>query len=216
MNLGDIKTRVASEYGDRAYSQITEADITNWANDGMLEIVKMTACIKTSTTIAAVVGQTEYSLPSDFVKMRRVIYNGYMLSHVTRDEVDKLNHGLIDNPTQGRPGYYYVEWNNMGVYPAPDDTLNFTVEYAQVPTSLSVDGDTPELPEIFHSDIVEYVLMRCARLDGDVERAILFQEDFALSVAETQAAFENPETDTYASIKDFDDADRAYQVPGYW
>lgn len=95
-----------------------------------------------NTEQSSTAGTGEYSLPSDFVKLDLIRYNGDDLKKTTKKELKIQNSSLT---TQGNPYYYYIYGNVYGIYPLPDSTKTIDIDYfKRLPTiTTSVDSDFP-------------------------------------------------------------------------
>ncbi len=96
-----------------------------------------------NTTITTIAGVQEYILPSLFLKLQSITFNGNALFRTERKKI-------IENNTitsTGSPTYYYIKGNEIWLYPIPNISWTLSVEYTTLlPTiTTSIDGEAPEL-----------------------------------------------------------------------
>lgn len=115
--------------------------------EGRYEIPKQT------TTVAQ---QAFYALPSDFLKVNRLIYvcSGSSevneevspLQFVTQNEADGFD-------KLGTPYAYTIIGDKLKLFPAPDSAKTLRMYYTYRITDMSQDSDTPDVPEEYHEFI---------------------------------------------------------------
>lgn len=102
-------------------------------------------------TINTVAGTREYALPSDFVLLKMVTYNGQPLE---KTEYEDLKYRQIAD-VQGTPYEYYIYGTNIGLNPIPDSIKPAILYYRKrLPTLTSSQGTTP--PSDFDLAIIKY------------------------------------------------------------
>lgn len=190
MNLGEIKTRVQRQFGDESGAQITEADIVRWANDGQLDIVRKVEILNQHSETNVEVSDGSYSLPTSFMFMARVTYNGRVLPQVRMRDLD-LGSDSTDLADTGDPQSYYTWGNSIFLYPAPNTggTNNLDLWYVCRPVELVEDSDIPDIPIHMHEDLVRYCLARAKELDDDLDGAERIMGDYETRVG--QAVYES-------------------------
>lgn len=162
--LVNIRDYVRDVLDEQSASDWTNAEIDVWINVRYHQVY--TAIINTfedyySTTTQAntVADQQEYSLPSDFYKLRRVEIN-YDTSQTSnapqralpinidsvRRDLGQTNLGVI---IQHNP-IYYIRGNTIGFIPIPDKGQTNAIKYWYVKTvsDMSADSDAPDIPYV--------------------------------------------------------------------
>lgn len=159
MNLGEMKTLVASWLDDANYGYFTEPQLLVWLNNGTRTTAKRlikagqndyTKCVVTT----CVIGQKDYVLPLDFKKERRleIVVTGYgtaneslnPLSNITINQQDYITTGLA------MPCAFYFKRNRVVISPAPDSTYYMRLFYDYEISDMANDTDTPDLPVAYH------------------------------------------------------------------
>jgi hypothetical protein len=74
-----------------------------------------------------------------------------------------------DSVVRGTPGVFTVHAGKFIVYPIPQDSIAsaFKVYYCRKPVDMVLDADVPDLPELYHSVIVDMVLQDAYEMDED-------------------------------------------------
>jgi len=202
MNLLEIKTAVKRQFGDESGAQITEADITRWANDAIRDIVRKVEITNQHRETAVIAGDAGYELPDSFMYIARVTLDNRLLPERKLRDLD-LESRAVDETGSGTPESYYI-WNRtIYLYPTPavGGSANLDIWYVSSPAALVADEDVPEIPAFMHEDIVRYCLARAKELDEDWQAASLMNSDYEARVMQARYEQSAQPTDTYPSIR---------------
>lgn len=194
MNLGELKVRVKRTFGDESAVQVTDQDITRWANDGQREIVMInTGLLEKIATTDAVEGQQDYAKPSDMLILHGLTYKSksalsyYKLEGRSLQEFDQQVDGWDGTLYGPADPIMYCEFaDTLKLFPIPDVNVTAAIKlyYARYPIDLSVDSDIIDLPVTYHSSVVDYCLQRAYELDEDLQSATLKSGQFIAAVNE--------------------------------
>lgn len=203
MNLLDIKTRVKRLFGDESGAQIIDADIIRWANDGQLDIVRRTECLQAHVETNSVAKDNSYALPPDAIRVRRVTYDGNVLSRVELEELDGVNKSREASDITGTPTQYYIWGRQLWLYPTPSNsgTGNLDIYYLKAPATLGGDADVPDIPGHMHEDIVRYCLARAKELDEEFNQAEQIWNDYQMRTMLSFDEQHNPNADSYPAVR---------------
>jgi hypothetical protein len=180
MLVSDIVTRVQRVVGDADQLQVTEADIIRWINDAMRECAIDNQLLTKKATSVTVVNDSNYSLPSDVLKLHSVRYDGSKIKTATLQQVEQeYNLGAAD---KGRPEVCYVWDNLLELYPIPNEAKNLDIYYTRKPVDVTGVGNTPELPDQYHQRLVDYCLAQVAQMDDNQELYMLKMDEFRTGV----------------------------------
>lgn len=155
MTFGSLQTMVSYLVDDLNFGYFTQAQVQFWLNDAQREVQKKLLqtpgnwYVKRVNT-ATVLNQSDYTLPSDFLKVHRVelVLSGTAPNEVkntieliTINEADKLPNG------PGTPGCAYMTQNILSIFPAPD-TANQTLRvfYSYLVADMVNSNDVPDVP----------------------------------------------------------------------
>lgn len=202
MNLLEIKTAVKRQFGDESGAQITEADITRWANDAIRDIVRKVEITNQHRETSVVVGDGGYELPDNFMYIARVTYDNRLINERKLVDLDLQSTG-VDSAGTGTPEAYYIWSNTLYLYPAPSSagTGNLDIWYVSQPTALAVDEDIPEIPTYMHEDIIRYCLARAKELDEDWSASQALSNDYEARIMQARYEKSAQPTDSYPSIR---------------
>jgi hypothetical protein len=206
LNLGDIKRRARNIVGDESGVFLEDADLLDYANDGLVDLARKTEFLKTSTTISVVANTAEYALPADFIVEKRATLSGTSLRHSTLELLDQLDVGKDVAGNTDSPYFFYIWGNKVGLYPTPSTAVvnGLKIWYVQAPTLLAADGDVPGLPIHMHEDIVRYVVARCREQADDLQGAGAAMGDYENRITLSKDQASNPDATSYPSIRDID------------
>jgi hypothetical protein len=206
VNLGQIILSVQRQFGDTSGAQITVTDITRWANDAQIDIVRRTECLQIHAETNAIAADGSYYLPDDYVRLRRVTFDGVKLERVELEELDGIAGSREAGETTGSPGYFYVWGTRLWLYPAPasSGSGNLDIFYVKRPDTLENNSDIPEIPTHMHEDIVRFCLGRAKELDEEDGKAQEIMADYEARISLSRDETQNPEIDSYPSVRDID------------
>lgn len=193
MNLSDVMIRVKRQFGDEAGIQVTEDDITRWANDAQRDIVmRNESILQTTRTANSVASQQFYDFPDDLLVLRSIHYKRtdgdlafYKLKGMSYTEFDEYIDGW-EGTAYGPawPICYTTYSNQIAMFPIPvnDGTDNIKIIYSREPTELVDSTDELDLPVPYHNSVVEYCLQKAYQLDEDWNAANILAAQYNTSV----------------------------------
>jgi hypothetical protein len=121
-----LKRRVALRLGDRDMTGVYDNEIYAWLCEAQLEIIgrQPEASIPafcnsqiwdSTTTPPIVAGTNDYDLPTDFLFVRAVTFNGNSVLHLQRiEELSARNDNLLPTPIMDA-GYWWIWGNHLHV-----------------------------------------------------------------------------------------------------
>lgn len=203
MDLGEIKDEVKSQSGDESGALITDADITRWVNFGQIDLVRKTDVLQEHAETDAVASDGSYTVPDDYVKLRRVTYDGQKLARTNLEELDNLHPNRDKTNPTGTPTHYYVWGRKLWVYPAPANlgVGLLDIYYVPRPAELINDSDIPEVPVTMHEDLVRYCLARAKEKDEETQDAQNIMADYENRVMLSRDESQNEEIDSYPAVR---------------
>lgn len=166
--LGDLNIYVKRQFGDESGVQITDSDITRWANQAQVEIVSNNPMIQTTANQSTVVGQATYDINTiapTMLQLEAVLYDGWPLEPTT---IERMKADLgPDSTMPGSPQYFYVWANTIYLWPVPNAVKPLQVNYSSMPVEVSVTSDFFGIPDRYYDRICEYVMSKAYELDED-------------------------------------------------
>jgi hypothetical protein len=181
MNLGTIKTEIRLRIKDTNSSRqrYTDAQLTNLINQTQRDVVNFTWIVQGSSSFPLVSGTTYYSLPSTFIQILRVTYNGRKLPQATLTSLDsRFNFGSWQT-TSGTPDSYFqdpTQSSKIGFFPYPNSTSTGTVNvmFSIQATDLSSDSDVPFNSETrwvpYHDLLIYEPCYKIFLIEGEVAK----------------------------------------------
>lgn len=175
MNLGELKTRVKRQFGDEAAVQISDDDITRWANDGQRDIVTKNEDIKQHvTTINIVTGVQSYLIPAVFMLVQSITCKmDADLSYIKLEGRSLQQYDIFVDGWDGNqyglgfPSIYTIFADEVKLFPIPqfDATAGLKFYGSKYPVDLTIDADEIDLPKEYHNAVVDYCLSKAHELD---------------------------------------------------
>jgi len=177
MTLAQIISEIQNRAGD---SGLTESQITTWVNNFIKELATRTdwpwalTTYETDTTTAAT---QEYSLQSDFRKMYSLRVGGAGGAETEADEYSYVNYMDKNQAISDGVYAYYLNPTNdtYGLVPTPSTTgQKIYQKYYKVPTSLSAVSTTPDIPESYHTMLINSSLERYWEQEDEFDKALYY------------------------------------------
>lgn len=202
MNLGDIIVAVKRQFGDESGAQITNSDIIRWANDAQVDIARRTETLVSHRETEGIPSDGSYLLPTDFMFMKRVTFNNYVLHYRSLDDLDQRGQS-VETAASGEPNSYYLTSSTLHLYPKPSTggVGVLDIFYARTPTRLVDAADTPEIPGHMHEDIIRYCLVRAKELDDDLQGAERIGAEYDARVAQSHYETITQTMNSYPAIR---------------
>lgn len=207
----DVKTRVKRKFGDEAGVQLTDADILRMINDAQRKIASRNDSMLEKTAVAdTAAGIQEYSFPTDMLKFKGLSFKGTGETAYRpmqgMESVHQLNLYIdgwdADTSSRGTPSIFAVHAAKFLVYPIPQDTIvgAFKVYYCRKPTDMVLDADVLDLPELYHTIVVDMVLQDAYEMDEDWQAASAKSAQTNLDIDRLKDSDEWLKRDTYPVI----------------
>lgn len=198
MDLNTLLRKVQRRFGDSAQVFITEADVIDWVNEGQLVIARETKCLSTSVSNNA--SAFPIAKPSDLLKIERVTYNGQPVVYC---DIEDLDSKYLDLTTKDIPVFYYINNNQICLYPDGNDsdTKQVVVAYARIPASIALISDALTIPTAFHEDLVSFVLIRAHERNENWKAVETLTAEFQRNLSHRLEDTNTPD-DTYPVIRD--------------
>jgi len=169
----------------------SSADITrvkDWINQAYMQVAVETRYFQTSGTATLTAGQASYSLDPNLltVTLITVTQSGgtawYPLKEAQLDEI--LSFQAVSTGTGPARRYCVDPANTLILWPTPAAADTITFYYSYLPTPLSANGDTPQMPEPFASNVLEFgAAIKAAEFKRDLMMLGDFQQQYATWLA---------------------------------
>jgi len=172
MTLAQIEEAARNKYNSIGSSFYSSQEIYNLIYEAELNMCREGLILENTVSTSTVIGQQTYDYPTDVIAFKRVTWNGIKLTPIDfrLDDQLTLNNSITD---QTQDPQYYWTWNNQ-IYLRPiPSSVNTLTMYVYKQPSYITSGGTVEAPELFHMDIVNFVVSEMAFKDkqGDIATA---------------------------------------------
>jgi hypothetical protein len=169
-------------------------------------------------TIASIIGTGTYSLTalSDILKLFSVKFDGVALTGLSQQNADEFIATYDQgNLTSGVPTHYWVFANKITLFPVPSLVKNISVYYIRKPLAVAVDGDTPEIPVQYHTQIVDYCIAKAMQQDNNLNGYLTKMQEFKGNIQESFTDKSWAEQNAYPSISVSRDDSGWWDACGY-
>ena len=174
--LAQFRTRISAKIGlDNTASSADQSLVDSWVNEGVVDVLRETACNIDSTTVTPG-ASADYALAASVLG----ILDMYTTSGGTESRLeqvtvpDMLELRRNESSAAGPTSYYALAGADLMLfYPTPASSDTFTMYVIPKPTALSVSSDDPSsasnggVKTEFHKAIELYALAEAADYDDD-------------------------------------------------
>lgn len=170
MTLEELITAWRRLINEETASFFSDAEGTQWLEQGAKDFALHTECIERTTNITSVENQAEYTMPSDFIVAVSVFYDGAALR-----KGNVIGQTIYDQTgTEVTTPYFYRVRNRiLRLFPAsPDAGKTITVEYAALPLTAA------DIPAEYQDAIIVFAVMRAMEKDKEDARANRFWQQY--------------------------------------
>ena len=190
----------------------SDQDYLNCINEAQEDFVLRTKVLKTYAYFTTDGTNKEYCLSesalANFMDISEVWYftdtNLYdVLTSVTRDELSQKESYM--NNLAGDPAYFCYEDRTIEFDTIPEADKTVRIYYFNMPTVMSADSETPEIPNRFHPALVNYVCWKFTEADDSVTDKLIYWQQKYLELVSEAMAVEDPAASSYPRIKDSGD-----------
>lgn len=222
MLVSDIVRRVRDSAGDIAVLQFSNATLTDWINDAIERCVIENSLLQAKANSSTVIGQSDYTLPTDIFKLHSVWVDGYKLLVETLQQWEERNASEHGATVASNSAQYscYVYAGVLTLWPVPSAVKTIQINYTKIPAAIAYSAapegwtpDTPSIPPAFHQRIVSYCLAQVALQDEDYTKYSALMQEFTTGVINLKDT-KDSEDDLYpfmsVSLRDQGEGDWSY------
>ena len=172
MTLAELRARARLLLDDAAGTDAlwSDAEIDYNINEALRQACVRGKLLRREDTVSVTAAQAVYLLPDSFSPWQiiRIWLSSQPEIELTKRSRPELlrEYGTYDMGS-GTPIHYRLDGRNNSppfsaeLFPTPDDSDTLNVEYIGLPSTLSTDGATPEIPLYYHEKLLNGVLMLC-------------------------------------------------------
>lgn len=163
LTVGEIARRVKRQFGDESQAQIPDDAIIDWINDCQRELALSNHLLQQIARSQTVLGVSKYNLPPDTLEVISLKVEGRLLKALT---VQEVNH--FERESDGFPKAFLLFDDKITLYPTPSTSgLTMAIYYSRQPNKITTLQETPELPSMFHNQLVMYCIAQAYELDDN-------------------------------------------------
>lgn len=186
MTVSEINTHARRKYNAIGSSFFSDAEIYDFIYEGCLEMVNNGLNVERLFSTSTVVGQLQYSFPTNVIAIKRVVYNGAKLSPINMREDDLVTASNENVTTQGTPKYYFT-WNEtLNLRPIPDAVNDLEI-YAFVEPQPITSASALEIPSQWHMSLVDFVVSEMCAKDKNLSQAAYYLSKWERAVQKALA-----------------------------
>ena len=144
---------------DANNSQISDAEFNTFIDMWQRNLAALVEWPRAEATSSTVLGQSTYGTPTDLLSFIKIFLTDenskeYELKPTTIQELNVLYGDRWKSEDNGQPKHYFLSDSDVfGIIPPPNSTFatkTLRLLYVIVPAALTADGDTPDLPTVYH------------------------------------------------------------------
>src|SRR3990167_3738594 len=119
MNVSAINTEVRQELQEAAQGEFTDTEILAYANDCTLLISQILEWYQKTSNLIPVVGQQDYTFPTDILHLKRVTFDREYLPQTSQYELDRDQGNWRDAGNNDPIRFFIKQWDTLSSYPKP-------------------------------------------------------------------------------------------------
>ncbi len=164
MNRGDLKADFRIKAQDTARPYLwPDGEVDAWFDEAESEAAVRARLIRDDAEIPVAIGDTVLDLPSglfdiQYAELRASGGTAYELFGTSRRELDGLKPGWRSRSE--RPAAYVHDDTKLTLGSVSDAAYTLFIEGFRTPRGMEDDDDEPEINEIHHLNLVDWVLFR--------------------------------------------------------
>ena len=171
MTPAEILSQARSQFDDPSSAFITDTEGYAYIWQGLYELCDKSDVRQISdTSITTVNGTSEYTMPSDFIKVQNMTWNGDL---ILRKNIEDFQATTGSNPSSGNPQWYQWWGKVLTLTPTPTSAQTVKIYGFGRPTKITAGNATTDIftndgiEEAYQQDVIDYVLYRMYYKDDD-------------------------------------------------
>lgn len=172
MTPTEVNTAARDLYNATGDTYFSDTQIYNWMWQACHIFAKKAWLIERTYTASTVAATQDYSYPTNTIAFKRITVDGRKIKRITGRDDDSITLSNSNSATSGNP-IYYTDFNyTLSLRPIPDSVYTIKI-YSYNDAQQITATSALEIPDLFHFDLVDYVLWRMFAKDKDVTNATL-------------------------------------------
>jgi hypothetical protein len=186
MTSAQIEAAARNKYNSTGDTFYTTAEIVDYIYQAQLELAQACPIIEAVYTTSTVVGQQEYSYPTNTGSIKRITFDGKKLQPFTFRDDDAVT-GLNATTTSTATPEQYAIWNRtLYLRPIPATVATIKIFSINEPQAMTY-SSAIEVPTIFHMDIVDFVVAQLAYKDENTRMGMVYEKRWEMAKARAKS-----------------------------
>lgn len=200
MQFSDIRTYAALRFRDTGLVIVDDAAWKTYVNDvydDMLSRCTWFPWNEASSTLSVTAGTRSVALPTDVWQITAVWDTVNFLPLVPLEGRSQVFQLYPQQTEIGVAQHYRLFDNKLEVYPLPQGTTPYVVEYILRPAALVADSDLPVFPSQYHGTLAAGAVAMAYRDDGNLQMAGAYDQEYEDEVKRMLVDLMQPRTERY-------------------
>jgi hypothetical protein len=205
MTPTEIETAARNKYNAVGDTFFSRAEILGLMDEACLLLATEADIIEAVDSSTTTVASTQsYDMPTNFIKPKRVLYDGRKLQFITQREDDAITGFQEDTTSEGTPTGWYLWVDKIYLRPIPDDAKTLKIWGFKRQADLAI-TDTLTVPDLFHRDIVNYCVAEMFAKDQNPSMTQYYNSKWDLGLKKAIAwSKRRRRGDRFAQVQDED------------
>lgn len=177
-----VDTRRLLDETDSSNSNFQDTELTDYLNKALRKVATELEWPIARATATSVSGQAHYALPSNFLLLLDVFFDGKKLDFKDLQDMPAHDSNYLSASPDLPKLAYHADNDQIGLYPAPSIAYaakSIYIDYIKFATDLSADADVPDLLTVV-ADLLPYWAANLANLRaGNLKTADYFRGLYA-------------------------------------
>jgi len=152
----------------------SDADLISYADEAQKYFVRETRCLRGISTTPVSDGTQGYALPTDFLALRRITFDGKDIFGVSFFEIGESQTDETNSSATGTPKCFYIYNETIYLIPIPGssaDSESLKIYYYKFPATIDESTDELEISPAYDDIIVSYMTYRAFQKDQEFDFA---------------------------------------------
>ena len=119
MNVTSLTAEIREELQEASVGEWTAAEILDYLNRGNRLIAQFLEWHEKTSNIVTVLGQQDYTFPTDILKLHRATFDREFLPQTTQYELDRDEGNWRGSGNNNPIRFFLKQWDTLSLYPKP-------------------------------------------------------------------------------------------------
>lgn len=175
MRLADLRAQLRFRLQEpQSTGRFSDAELDSYINRGQVEVADQLEPLVKTTQLSYANGEATQPLPDDLLRIHRASIGGTTLR--TTDPLALDATSTTWEGVTGTPTHYFIQGNDLRLYPIPDSSVTVAVTHSYLPADLVDDADECMLPGWMEEGVILYALGLALESDMDNRSGNAYQK----------------------------------------